>query len=147
VSPQYFSAIRLRLIAGRFFTGADLAITEKEKDGVAIVNQAFAQHFLNGEDPLGKRLLTQDKKRASEIIGVVADYRPMGVENGTRPQIFWPYLKLPHASLVVRTSAAPQVLSKAIRNAVWSLDKEIAANKVETLDQYLDYWQAQRKFN
>jgi hypothetical protein len=43
--------------------------------------------------------------------------------------------------------AAPQSLTKAIQNAVWSVDKDIAANKVETLDQYLDYWQSQRKFN
>jgi putative ABC transport system permease protein len=147
VSPQYFSTIRLRLVAGRFFTDGDLAFNEKDKDGVAIVNQGFAQHFFNGEDPIGKRLLSQNKKHVSEIIGVVSDYRPLGVENGTRPQIFWPYLKVQQASLVVRTAAAPQSLTKAIQNAVWSVDKEIAASKVETLDEYLDYWQSQRKFN
>ena len=147
VSPEYFSTIRLRLLGGRFLTAADLALNEKEKDGVAIVNQAFAQHFFSGENPVGKRLLSQDKKHISEIVGVVSDYRPMGVENGTRPQIFWPYLKLQRASLVVRTAAAPQSLAKAIQNAVWSVDKDIAANKVETLDEYLEYFQSQRKFN
>src|SRR4029077_17345544 len=114
VSPEYFNTIRLRLAGGRLFTAADLAFNEKDKDGVAIVNQAFAQHFFSGEDPVGKRLLSQDKKHVSEIIGVVWDYRPLGAENGTRPQIFWPYLKLSHASLIVRTSSAPQSLTKAI---------------------------------
>ena len=147
VSPQYFRTIRLRLVGGRFFTDADLAFNEKDKDGVAIVNQAFAQHFFNGGDPVGERLLSQDKKHTSEIIGIVSDYRPLGVENGTRPQIFWPYLKVQHASLVVRTAAAPQSLTKALQNAVWSVDKDIAANKVETLDEYLEYFQSQRKFN
>jgi putative ABC transport system permease protein len=147
VSPEYFNTIRLRLVGGRFLTDADLALNEKDKDGVAIVNQAFAQHFFNGEDPVGKRLLSQDKKHASDIIGIVSDYRPMGVENGTRPQIFWPYLKVQQASLVIRTAAAPQSFTKAIQNAVWSVDKDIAANKVETLDEYLDYFQSQRKFN
>jgi putative ABC transport system permease protein len=147
VSPQYFHTIGLRLEAGRFFTDADLAFTEKEKDAVTIVNHAFAQHFFPGENPVGKRLLRGDKKHVSEIIGVVSDYRPLGVESGTRPQIFWPYLKLSHASLVVRTSSAPQSFTKAIQNAVWSIDKDIAANKVETLDEYLDYFQSQRRFN
>jgi predicted permease len=147
VSPQYLSMLELRLEAGRFFTDADLAFTEKEKDVVAIVNHAFAQHFFPGENPVGRRLLSGDKKTTSEIIGVVSDYRPLGAENGTRPQIFWPYLKLQHASLVVRTAAAPHSFTKAIQNAVWSVDKEIAANKVETLDEHLDYWQSQRKFN
>ena len=147
VSPQYFRTIGLRLEAGRLFTDEDLAFTEKQKDAVTIVNHAFVQHFFPGENPIGKRLISGDKKHLSEIIGIVSDYRPLGAENGTRPQIFWPYLKLQRASLVVRTAAAPQSLNKAIQNAVWSLDKDIAANKVETLEEYLDYWQSQRKFN
>jgi putative ABC transport system permease protein len=146
-SPRYFNTLGLRLEGGRFFTDGDLAFTEKEKDAVAIVNHAFAQHFFPGENPVGKRLLSADKKHSSEIIGVVSDYRPLGTENGTRPQIFWPYLKLQHASLLVRTAAAPQSLTKAIQNAIWSLDKDIVASKIETLDEYLDYWQSQRKFN
>jgi Acidobacterial duplicated orphan permease len=147
VSPQYFSTLGLRLEAGRFFTDADLAFTEQEKDAVAIVNHAFAEHFFKGENPVGKRLTTGGKKQVSEIVGVVSDYRPMGVENGTRPQIFWPFLKLGHASLIVRTTPTPQAVTKAIRNAVQTVDKEIPASKVETMDEYLDYFQSQRKFN
>src|SRR5262249_10768042 len=93
-SPNYFRAIGLRLISGRLFTEEDLALNEKEKDGVAIVNQAFARQFFNGEAPSGERLRSGDKKHVWEIIGVVSNYRPMGVENGTRPQIFLPYLRL-----------------------------------------------------
>ena len=107
VSPQYFHTIGLRLEAGRFFTDADLTFTEKEKDVVAIVNHTFARHFFPNEDPVGKQL-SGDKKHKSEIIGIISDYRPLGTENGTRPQIFWPYLKLHRATLVVRTVAAPQ---------------------------------------
>jgi hypothetical protein len=108
--------IGLQLKAGRFFTDADLVLTEKGKDAVAIVNQAFALHFFSGENPLGKRLLSGDKKNVSEIIGVVSDYRPMGVENGTRPQIFWPYLRFAKGSLIVRAKVASQSLGKAIQD-------------------------------
>jgi predicted permease len=147
VSAGFFSTLGLRLEAGRFFTDRDLTFTEKQKDAVAIVNHAFAQHFFPGEDPVGKRLVTGDKKHMSEIIGVISDYRPLGVENGTRPQIFWPFLRLKSATLIVRAEAAPQLLTKAIQNVVWSVDRDIAANKVQTLDKDLDHFQSQRKFN
>src|SRR5262249_41286463 len=88
VSPQYFSVIGLRLQAGRFFTDSDFALAEKDKDTAVIVNEAFARKFLSGEDPLGKRLLRGDKKRAFEIVGVVSDYRPLGAEGGPRATIF-----------------------------------------------------------
>ena len=160
-SPGYFGVIGLRLLAGRFFTDADLAFTEKDKDAVIIVNQAFARQFFPGEEPLGKRLLSPDKKHASEIVGVVADYRPMGVENGVRPQMFWPDLRLRNATLIVRTHpeivrtqseivrtrAEPVSLAHSIQSAIWSIDKDVPADKVLTMDFYLDEWQSQRKFN
>ena len=146
-SPGYFGVIGLRLLAGRFFTDADLAFTEKDKDAVVIVNQAFARQFLPGEEPLGKRLLSPDKKHASEIVGVVADYRPMGVENGVRPQMFWPDLRLRSATLILRTRAEPVSLARAIQGAIWSLDKDVPADKFLTMDYHLEWWQSQRKFN
>src|SRR5205823_5986146 len=94
VSPAYFSTLGLRLEAGRWFTDADLAFTEKGGNAVAIVNQAFVRQFFPNENPLGRRLLDSDRKHASEIVGVVSDYRPMGVESGPQPIIFWPDLRL-----------------------------------------------------
>jgi putative ABC transport system permease protein len=147
VSPQYFSTIGLRLAAGRFFTESDLALAEKDNDSVAIVNRAFARQFLNAENPLGKRLLGPDKKHAFEIVGVVDDYRPMGVENGTRPQIFWPDLKFNSGTLIVRTKTAQQSVNRDIQNAVHAIDKEITASEIRPLEDRLDEWQSQRKFN
>ncbi len=141
-STGYFTTIGLRLLSGRLFSEADL------DDGDAvIVNQAFVRKFFPNEDPLGKRLLDGEKKHPSQIIGVVSDYRPMGVENGTRPQIFWPYLKLRKATLLARTTGSPNAFAKAIQNAIWSLNKDIPANTVKPLDKYVDEWQSQRKFN
>ena len=146
-SPDYFAVIGLRLVAGRLFTDADLAFTEKDQDAVVIVNQAFARQFFAEEQPLGKRLLSPDKKHASEIVGVVADYRPMGVENGVRPQMFWPDLRLRSATLIVRTRAESASLAHSIQSAIWSIDKDVPADKVLRMDFYLDEWQSQRKFN
>ena len=147
VSPRYFTTIGLPLKAGRGFTDADLAMNEREKGGVNIVNETFARKFFPGEDPLGKRLLSPDKSQAFEIVGVVADYRPLGADSGARPQTFSPFLRLSSATLVVATAAAPRSFTPALRKAVWSLDKDLPVDKVEPMDHYVDEWQAQRKFN
>jgi putative ABC transport system permease protein len=147
VSPEYFNVIGLRLLAGRNFTEADLAKTEKDRDNVAIVNEMMVRQFFIGESPLGKRLLIGDEKHSSEIIGVVSDYRPMGVENPVRPQIFWPSLRVRNGTLIARTTVAPESISKSIQSAIWSIDRDIPENKVLTLDHYVDQWQSQRKFN
>ncbi len=146
-SPDYLGLIGMKLLAGRFFTENDLALNEKDRDGVVIVNEAWVRKFMNGEAPLGKRILNSGKKNAFEIIGVVADYRPMGAENGTRPQMFWPYLKLNSASLLVRTRAAPEGMIKSLQGAVAALDKSLPTNKVETMEHHLHYWLSQRQFN
>ena len=148
VDPQFFSVLGLRLMSGRFFTDTDLAQGERNQEtGVIVVNEAFVRKFLTGEDPVGKRLLDQTKKHASEIIGVASDFTPIGAENGKRPEIFVPNIQLDEASLLVRTRGAPQSYGKALQSAVWSLDRDLPADKVLTMDYYMNDILSQRKFN
>ncbi|HEV2689947.1 MAG TPA: FtsX-like permease family protein, partial [Bryobacteraceae bacterium] len=147
MSPEYFQAIGLRLEAGRQFTDTDLAVAEKDGDKAAIVNQAFVRKFFSSENPLGKRLLSPDKKTASEIVGVVSDYRPLGVENGTQPAIFWPYLKVSKATLVLRTKTDPQSMTKALQSAIWAMDKDLVLTETGPMEKFVDEWTSQRKFN
>jgi putative ABC transport system permease protein len=146
-SPDYLPMIGMRLVAGRWFTGNDLRLAEGEKGGPVIVNEAFVKQFFPKDQPLGRHLLSADKKRSSEIVGIVSDYRPMGVENGPRPQIFAPDLKLNSATLLVRTAGSPETMVNALREAVRAVDRDLATSKVETMDQHLHYWISQRQFN
>ena len=52
ISPGYYRAIGTRLLRGREFTEAD----RKETERVVIVNQAFADRYWPGQDPLGKHV-------------------------------------------------------------------------------------------
>jgi putative ABC transport system permease protein len=146
MSIGYFDLIGLRLEAGRAFTATDLAITEKGPNAAVIVNRAFARQFFPNEDPLGRRLLDSNRKQASQIVGIVADFRPMGAENGARATIFWPDLRLSTASLVARSSASDAALGTAIRNLVWSLDRNLPATETQPMTHYVDQWLSQRKF-
>jgi putative ABC transport system permease protein len=147
MDPQFLRVLGLRLVSGRFFTDNDLARAEKDQDTVVVVNQEFVRKFFPDEDPLSKRLLDGSGKHASEIVGVVSDFTPIGAEAGKRPQIFLPYLKLDEAALLVRTRGAPESYGNAIQSAIWSLDRDLPADKVLTMDYYMNDILAQRKFN
>jgi putative ABC transport system permease protein len=150
VDPQFFRVLGLRLVAGRFFTDADLTQREKDQDGVAIVNEDFVRKFFPNENPLGKRLLNgmnRTKQYASEIVGVVSDFAPFGAENGKRPEIFSPYLKVDEAALLVRTRGTPESYGKALQSAVGSLDRDLPADKVLTMASYSNDILGQRRFN
>jgi putative ABC transport system permease protein len=152
-SPNYLSLLELPVLAGRALTDADLEVTEralantKGGEGFCVVNRAFAHQFFGGLNAVGQRLLDAGKKHGCEIVGVVADYRPLGAENGPRPQIFWPNLGNRSASLVVRTNGTEEAAAKAIRAAVFDLDRGLTLDPIWPLDHWVDQWQAQRKFN
>jgi putative ABC transport system permease protein len=150
VDSQFFSVLGLRLLSGRSFTDADLAQAESDQDSVAIVNQDFVRKYFPNENPVGKRLLngpSKGKQYAAQIVGVVSDFTPIGAENGKRPEIFSPNLKLDDATLIVRTRGSPESFGKALQAAVWSLDRDLPADKPLTMDYYRNDILAQRKFN
>jgi predicted permease len=146
VSPGFFHVIGLRLEAGRWLTEDDLTASGTRK-GVAIVNRAFARKYFAGENPLGRRLLSGDKKEDYEIVGVVSDYRAMGAENGARPEIFRPSLEFTDATLVVRSRGAPQSVERSLLDAALSVTSDVPADRIKTLDEDAGYWTSQRKFN
>ncbi len=152
-SPNYLTLLGLPVLAGRPLTDADREATEralaspKGGEGFCVVNRAFARSFFGGVNAVGQRLLSGDKSHGCQIAGVVADYRPLGAENGARPQIFWPNLASRSASLIVRTTAAPEAAARAIRGTVFGLDRGLTLETVRPLDYWVDQWQSQRKFN
>jgi putative ABC transport system permease protein len=146
VSPGYFNAIGLRLETGRWFTDRDPEGAENGRAVVA-VNRAFARKFFPNENPLGKILLDGDKKTSSEIVAVVSDYRALGAEEGNRPTIFHVSLQMPRTTLLVRGGGPPQTLAGELRNAIWSLDRDLPAAEVRPMQYYVDQWLSQRRFN
>jgi putative ABC transport system permease protein len=146
VSPGFFRVIGIQLEAGRWLTEADINANGIRKK-VALVNRAFARKYFPGENPLGRRLISGDEKENFQIVGVVADYRPMGAENGTRPEIFRPSLEYSSATIVVRSRALPQSVAQVLLDTARSVAPDLPADKVKTLDEAADYWTSQRRFN
>src|SRR5260370_24300114 len=67
VTPEYFDALRIRLLRGRLFTAADKA----DSQGGVIVNERFVREYLQDQDPVGSHIGSGGAKRG--IVGVIRD--------------------------------------------------------------------------
>ena len=151
VSPDYFRALGVPLVAGRYFSPADRADAPK----VAIINQTLARHYWPNQNPVGKRLKTGGAERPKnpwmEIVGVVGDVKYSGLDAAPEMVLYEPHEQAAWSSmyLVVRTSSKlgdPTTLASAVQNAVWSLDKDVPVAHVRTLDQLLSESVEQPRF-
>ncbi|MGA9667835.1 MAG: ABC transporter permease [Terracidiphilus sp.] len=80
-------ALGIPMRRGRFFTDDDTGSTPP----VVVVNQAFADKYLPGQDPIGHILSMGKKGRFHEmhIVGVISDTKQTNVTDATRPEIYF----------------------------------------------------------
>ena len=143
VSPEYFATLGVRLLRGRHFTEAD----GRGAPPVSIVNETLARRFFGGSSPLGRRITVDD--HASEIVGVVADTRPLRRDEETRPQVFWPIRQYPRgaAYLVVRTTPGVAGLEAALRGRAAAVNPGIQLSAPRGLDEWFSRELAAPRFN
>jgi predicted permease len=123
ISPGYFSTLGVPLVAGREFTPADDSRVAK----VAIVNEAFAQHYFKGRNPIGLHMARSrgNPKLDIEIVGVVRNSKYSSVDEKTARFFHVPYRQQPSAqrmAFLVRTSSDGAALPNGVRNAVREID-------------------------
>ena len=135
VTPHYFQAMGIHLSRGRYF---DTRYREGAR-GVIIVNETLARRFFPNQDPIGKGISVADLGTPAirEIVGVVGDTRHEQLADAPDPEIYRPFGQAdwPFAGIAVRTSGDPLALAAAVRNAIWSVDKEQPIDAVMTLDE------------
>ena len=141
VSPGYFRTLGVPLIGGRFFVDADRA----RSDQILIINQTLARQYFPNQDPVGQRLQTGDADERSPwetIVGVVGDVKYQGLDAKPEPTIYVPYFEKGWTSwsremfLVLRTTSS-EALMPAVRETVWSMDKQLPIASVRTMDALL----------
>jgi predicted permease len=131
VSPQYFSTVGMRLLAGRDFTDADLPAGQQ----VAIVNETFVRRFLPSTAPVGTRIRTAGEPRyparTYEIVGVVSDAKYADLRGDILPITFVPMAQHPSPppwpNLVIRSSRPPDAVIAAVKRAVAELHPNMTA--------------------
>jgi putative ABC transport system permease protein len=149
VGGDYFQTLKVPLVRGRTFNERDT----KDSPRVIIIDQAMAEQYFPGENPIGKRLgveVGNDNEGwvMSEIVGVVAKMRFHAVdEMAPLPVIYCSLGEAQRTSLTlfVRSTMASAALERAIHDAVTSIDSSLPMFDARPMtDRIRETWGAQR---
>jgi predicted permease len=137
-SPDYFQALGIPLVHGRFFNERDT----KDTPRVLLINDVMARRYWPDEDAVGKRITFDDKPKESDwfrVVGVVGDVKDTPESKGAEPAFWWPVLQQPfqfaNMTIVLRADSAPLSLTEALRTNVRELDPSLAVAHVRLLDR------------
>ncbi|HVH60524.1 MAG TPA: ABC transporter permease [Candidatus Sulfotelmatobacter sp.] len=144
VSPGFLGALGTPLIAGRDLTWTDTY----NRTPVALVSENLArEYWRDPAEALGKRIRVSTKDDWREIVGVVGDIHDDGVNQKAATCVYWPLIldRFESEDVSVRRDVAFAVRSrlagserflKKVREAVWSVDRNLPLAEVHTLDYY-----------
>lgn len=137
VTPQFFQAAGVRLLAGRLFNPEDYAA---EGMRGMIINQSMARRFWPGENAVGKRLQfgRHDASRPwVTVIGVVEDMKRLGLESSAVCEAFGPGYSSA-MELVVRADPPRPSLATEVRAVIRQVDAAVPVQSIVPLDRLLD---------
>ncbi len=148
VLGDYFKAMRIPLLSGRFFSERD----NKDSAPVVMVNETLVQKFFQNVNPLGQHLLIDEEKSPLivEIVGVVGSSRHDSLAVAPKPEFYLPQKQNPlRASyLVFRTGMAnPTGLQASLRRTIKEMDSELFVPEVAPLENLIAGTLAQSRFN
>ena len=133
VTPGYFQAMGITLLAGRPFTAADGLNAPK----VAIVNDTMARRYWPGASPVGKRIRLAGIDGWIDVVGVIADVKHWGLEANVNPEMYFPQAQYVFRGLTfaIATDGDPAALAAAVRDRVRSFDPDLPLSGVRTMEE------------
>jgi putative ABC transport system permease protein len=133
VTPEYFQAVGIPLIQGRFFADADRQGTT----GVAIISKSLAHRLGPGRgDLIGQQIAVEGVKGPIQVVGVVGDVKHLGVTADPASEVYLPFAQLPTPLLcfAIRSAGKMEGLGHAAENAIWEVDKDQAVGFVMNMN-------------
>jgi predicted permease len=144
VSPHYFSAINLRITAGKIFSEGDWG------KNLALVSEKTAKSLWLGKDPLGQQFSLGDpvNEKPFTVVGVVADARTVSLAEPDPMLIYVPYWYRSESmgGLVIRTHQDPSEMAEVIRQTIWRVDRGVPVPTVRALGGIVADSVANRRF-
>ncbi len=136
ISPGYFDTLSVSLLRGRGPERSD----ERSAEQLVVVNEAFAQKFFDGEDPIG-RLLLQGEEPPMRIVGLVsnATYYSLGEEPQT--QVYVNLLQRPQSRLqfiVLPQSDQRATVERLVRQKLTQIDPDVAISTTTPLAEVVE---------
>ena len=132
VTPGFFAALGIGLVAGRDFD-------ERDSRATAIVNEAFARRYLGSSAALGARIgegSGPGVKPEIEVIGVVKNFSYRGMREQSEQAYFPMFADADTGgSFYVRVRGTPESAFRSIRAIVQNVDPALPINGLRTVDE------------
>jgi putative ABC transport system permease protein len=138
ITPDYFKAMGIPLIAGRDLTEADGPTAQR----VAVVNQNFALKYFGSVQKALGHYVGKPSKMDIQIVGVVADSKHLGVRDGVIPMVYMAVAQKPETTglqFYVRTTQSPELAENTVRTALHGLDSKLVIDSMMTMDEQIDH--------
>jgi putative ABC transport system permease protein len=152
VSPGYFDALKIGLVAGRLFDSGDDARGAK----AVIVNETLARGVWGDvASALGRHVVPSLSPMDDPftVIGVIADVKNVGIEKPTGTALYLPYTQVPVTTgllrapyVAVRAAGTPDAVAGAMRAALRDVDPALPIAEVRTLDDVVAASQSRPRF-
>jgi putative ABC transport system permease protein len=157
VLPGYFHTMNIPILRGRDLSTADTL----NAPGAVVVNEQLVRECFPGEDPIGKRITFEDPPKIPSwftIVGVVKNVKQQDWAGIPESEIYLPLLQnrpllenqsspFAYLTMVVRTSGDPAALAPAVKNEIWSLDRNVTLTEVQAMDRVVAESNAQPRFH
>ena len=161
IEGDYFQAMGVPLLKGRFFTPDDKAGSQL----VTIVNRKLAEQSWPGQNPIGKRLRLGTQAMQTPwalVVGEVADVKETSPDAPSKQQYYMPVdqaeamagslgsptdLNGNGGYIAVRTAMQPEQMENALRATVRSIDPQLPLTQVQSMERALSESEAPRRFN
>jgi len=149
VSKDYFAAMRIRLIAGRFFDDRDA----KGAPDVVIINQTMARTFWPGEVAIGHRIRPGFQDPWCTIVGIVDDVKNAGLDRPAGTELYLP-LHQTQAQLsgvsdmyiILHAQGDPRLLTGVVRRDLNELDSSLPLSNIRLMEDVLSAAQSRPRF-
>lgn len=148
VAGQYFQAIGLPLVRGRWFHDGE----GRDAPSAILINETMARQFWPEDDAIGRRFKVGDADSRNPwltVVGVVKDIRRHGRERPVMPEFFYPHSvarSLSSMELVVQTSSDPLPLAAHLASEIRSVDRTAILESVRTVERQLGDHASRRRF-
>jgi len=144
-TPNYFDAMRVKLLAGRTFTPAE---SDDPNTRVVVIDDEAAKLAFGQESPIGKTVFARvrtDSPESYTVIGVVHHHRHLTLYGDEKELLFFP-AGAGGGRWLVRTSRDPASLGKAVRAAVTSINPQYLVTEMHPLTNNMDKARSATRF-
>jgi putative ABC transport system permease protein len=162
VEGNYFDAMHIPLIGGRYFSAAD---DQPKAPLTVVIGESLANKYFRGKDPIGMRIKVgpsfASPMPAMTIVGVVGDIKQGALDQPTVPEMYEPLSQAAAdlgaygamigvagtMNVVVRTAGDPAALGTDFTQVVRQLDPLLAISDMHTMNEVIAATESSRKFN